>query len=335
MAWNDEFEAIRKRNERIFSEWLQDYAKRTGKSVSQARAEVIEQRARTAEHCNEVYRREVGITTSKEDEMAKNATAQTTIDMNDAINESKEDTTMTENAAANTAANEKETIVFDVPRKPNGKYDFVTDKAKHAAIREETKLGRTKGVELTHAIEGKKLMGGLTNDPEELELLAKAAKKFGWSGRVLTFTQASDYLGTPNPEYTGTGWLVKNKPYTNKEGRTTQFMTIVYPVEAFIFDTEDGEPALDEQKALEDAAKKAKRVARKANKNLRDANDAAGIPNRRKTSRKATGKKAEVVKDNPVPAAAPAKLIHVKLANGIEFDARDAKEAAELKALFE
>lgn len=243
--------------------------------------------------------------------MAKNAATQTTIDMNATINESKEDT-MTKNTAANANANEKETIVFDVPRKPNGKYDFVADKAKHAAIREETKLGRVKGIELTHAIEGKKLMGGLTNDPEELELLAKAAKKFGWSGRVLTFTQASDYLGTPNPEYTGHGWLIKNKPYTNKEGRTSQFMTVVYPIEAFVFATEDGEPAFDEQKALEDAAKKAGRTYRKAGKTYRDANKAAGI----KTPRKKTSKpKTETIKDQPVAAASPDVIAELRRSN--------------------
>ena len=278
-----------------------------------------------------LFKTKVKATSNEEDTMAtkKNA-AQTTINEN--VNEQED--TMNEQTA-NTNTTTKETTMFDIPRKANGKYDFVADKAKHAAIRDEFKLGRVKGIELTHAIEGKKLLGGITNDPDELALLAKVAKKLGWCGRVLTVTQAENYMGRPNPEFVGHGWLIKNKPHTNKEGRTTQFMTVVYPIEAFIFNTEDGEPALDEQKALEKAADKAKREASVANRNLRNANRAAGRKNtRRKTNTKKPAEK-QVIVEAPVPANAPeAKLIHIKLENGVEFDARDTKEAAELKALF-
>ena len=149
-----------------------------------------------------------------------------------------------------------------------------------------------------------------------------------------TVSQAKKFGGTLDPEYKGHGWLVKYKPYTPKSGKnagkTTQFETVVYPKAAFVW--AEGEPVLDEQAEAERKAKAAKRAANRAAKALKEANAAAGIKPKRKPARRAA---KAVIKDEPVPLAAPAKLIHIKLANGVEFDARDAKEAAELKALFE
>lgn len=235
---------------------------------------------------------------SEEDTMAKKTIAQTTIDNITA--ESKEDTTMTENAAAKTVnANEQEVTV---------KYNYREDKAKHAAIRDTAKLGRVKPIEVTSCLPGK-TAANFTDDPAEVELLGKAAAKFGWGNEFCTVSQAKKFGGTLDPNYEGHGWLVKYKPYTPKSGKnagkTTQFETVVYPKAAFIWATESGEPEFDEQVEAERKAKAAKRAANRAARALKDANAAAGIKPKRKTSRKATAKKVEAIADEPVPAAAP------------------------------
>ena len=271
-----------------------------------------------------LFKTKVKANESKENDMAKKNEKQTTIDA--IANESKEDTTMTENtAAANVNANEKENVV---------KYNYREDKARHAEIRANAKLGRTKAIEVTSCIPGKNAYN-MTDDPAEVELLGKAAAKFGWGNEFCTVSQAKKFGGELDPEYKGHGWLIKYKPYTPKSGKnagvTTQFETVVYPKAAFVWAA--GEPVFDEDADALRKARKAKTAMNRAKRALKEANDAAGIKTpRRSTSRKP---KAEVVKDAPVPAAAPAKLIHIRLANGVEFDARDAKEAAELKALFE
>lgn len=56
------------------------------------------------------------------------------------------------------------------------------------------------------------------------------------------------------------------------------------------------------------------------------------IPDKPKTEKKVTTRKGKSTRRAP-KGAAPA-LIHIKLANGIEFDARDVDEARELTALF-
>lgn len=265
---------------------------------------------------------------TKEIDMAKKNDAQTTLDNIIADAESIKEDTMNEQAAATANTEKKENTM--------PKYNFREDKARHAAIRDAAKLGRTKPIEVTSCIPGK-TAANFTDDPDEVTLLGKAAAKFGWSGEFCTVSQAKKFGGTLDPEYTGHGWLVKYKPYTPKSGKnagvTTQFETVVYPAEAFVW--ANGAPELDEQAEAERVAKRAKRAAVRAAKALKEANAAAGIKPKRKTSRKPAAKKVEHIADLPVPAAAPAKLIHIKLANGIEFDARDAKEAAELKALFE
>lgn len=343
LSRDEALELMRVHNEGIMADWAFEFAKRTGRPISEVRAEVLRQRQLAAQHCNEVYRREVGIKESKEDEMAKNAAAQTTIDMN--VNtESKEDTTMTENAAAKTVnANEQEDImtITGIPTKTrkNGNiaYDRPTDIARHEAIRAEFNPGRVKGIEVTNCIPGLSWKN-FTDDPAEVELLGKVCKKMGWVNGVTTVAKAMDYNGKPNPDYEGHGWLVQYKPYVYKTGERAgtakePTKTVVYPMEAFVWDTESGMPEFDEDKAAMKAARKAKAALNQAAKALKDANAAAGIKPKRKTSHKPAAK--QVVADLPVAAAGPAKLIHIKLANGVEFDARDAKEAAELKALFE
>ena len=278
--------------------------------------------------------------------MAKKNENQTTIDA--IANESKEDTTMTENATANVNANEKENAmtITGIPTKTrkngNISYDRPTDIARHEAIRAEFKPGRTKGIEVTNCIPGLS-WENFTDDPAEVELLGKVCKKMGWVNGVTTVAKALNYCGTPNPEYTGHGWLVQYKPYVYKTGERAgqakaPTKTIVYPMEAFVWHTESGLPEFDKAKALKKAADEAQHELRDAQKKAKDADKEAGI-NRNKG--KGKGKKNErstntqVINDQPVAAAAPAKLIHIKLANGVEFDARDKDEAAELKALFE
>ena len=288
----------------------------------------------TAERAEfELFKTSVKAIDTKETDMAKKNDAQTTIDMNATINESKEDSTMTENAAANVNANEKENVmsIEGIPMKArkNGTayYDRNTDVERHIAIRKATKFGRIKGIEVVSCIPGL-TPANISKDAAEIELLGKACAKFGWKNGVCTQAKAKNYHGTPNPEYKGHGWFVK---FAGAKDETSG--TVAYPMEAFIWDTESGLPEFDEEKKAQDDARKAKSRFNAAQRALKEANAAAGIKTtRRKTSRKP---KTETIAAAPVPMAAPAQLIHIKLANGIEFDARDAKEAAELKALFE
>ena len=286
---------------------------------------------------------------SEEDTMAKKNDVKTIAENTNT--ESKEDTTMTENVNATANANESKEDTMTTAELPktleeyqmafagipmkarkNGTayYDRTADVARHLTIRKETKLGRIKGIEPVTCIPGE-TVGNITKDPAEVELLGKACKKFGWENGVCTVSKAGKYHGTPNPEYEGHGWFVRFK-----DAKTETSGTVAYPMEAFIWDTESGLPEFDVEKKAAADARKAKIAANKAAKQLREANKAAGIKTpRRKTSRKPAAKKVETIANEPVPMAAPAGLIHIKLANGVEFDARDAKEAAELKALFE
>lgn len=266
---------------------------------------------------------------TKGTDMAKKNDAQTTIEN---INE-QEDTIVTENTAANANANEKENVmnIEGIPMKArkNGVtyYDRNTDVERHIAIRKATKFGRIKGIEVVSCIPGL-TSANISKDAAEIELLGKACAKFGWKNGVCTQAKAKNYHGTPNPEYKGHGWFVK---FAGAKDETSG--TVAYPMEAFIWNTESGLPEFDEKKKAQDDARKAKSRFNAAQRALKEANAAAGIKTpRRSTSRKP---KTETIAAAPVPMAAPAKLIHVKLANGVEFDARDAKEAAELKALFE
>ena len=250
-----------------------------------------------------LFKTKVKAIDTKETDMAKKNDVQTIA----TATESKEDTTMTENVNATATANEskEDTMTIEgIPMKyrKNGAayYDRTTDVARHLAIREETKLGRTKGIEPVTCIPGE-TVGTITKDPAEVELLGKACKKFGWENGVCTVSKAGKYHGTPNPEYKGHGWFVRFK-----DAKTETSGTVAYPMEAFIWDTESGLPEFDaEKKALADA-RKAKSAANRAAKQLREANKAAGIKTpRRKTSRKPAAKKVETIANEPVPMAAP------------------------------
>jgi len=250
--------------------------------------------------------------TSKENIMAKK-NVQTIA--NDNANE-QEGTTMTENVTATANTESKEDTIMTIKGIPtntrkNGNvyYDRNTDIKRHHAIRDEFNVGRIKGIEVTTCIPNES-WENFTDDPKEVELLGKVCKKLGWTNGVCTVAKAMKYHGTPNPEYTGHGWLMKYLPRTPKSGKnagvTTVTETVVYPMEAFIWDTESGLPEFDvEKKALADA-RKAKSEANKAAKQLREANKAAGIKTpRRKTSRKPAAKKVETIANEPVPMAAP------------------------------
>lgn len=273
---------------------------------------------------------------TKETDMAKKNENQTTIDMNAINNESKEDTTMTENAAANTVNEKKENAmtIEGIPMKfrksGTAYYDRPTDVARHLAIRDEVKFGRAKGIEPTTCIPGETIKN-ITTDNAEIELLGKACKKFGWVNGVCTVSKAGKYHGTPNPEYKGHGWFV-----LFAGAKTETSGTVAYPMEAFVWDTESGLPEFDaEKKALKDAYK-AKVKANRAAKALKEANKAAGIKTpRRKTTRKPAAKKTETIAELPVPLAAPAHKFHIVLDNGTEFWADTIEEVKEYKAIFE
>lgn len=251
------------------------------------------------------------------------------------------------NTAANTTnetiANEKEnTMVKGIPfittKTGRTYYDRNTDLNRHAAIREELvgALDDIEPVEVLTCIPGE-TWANFTDDVAEVNVLGRVMALLGWTS-VCTVAKAGKYCGTPNPDYEGHGWLVKYRPHTYKTGKkagmTETTLTVVYPVEAFVWNTESGEPEFDEKKAAVAAARKAKTAAKNANKALREANAAAGIKTpRRKSAKKPAAPKVETIKPEPIPAAAPVTLIHIKLPNGVEFDAHDAKEAAELKAL--
>jgi len=251
----------------------------------------------------ELFKSSVKANESKENDMAKKNDTQTTINMNAAEQNTEKENPMTnETANANANTNEKENVmtITGIPMKArkngNEYYDRPTDVERHVAIRKATKFGRTKGIEAATCIPGETL-ANISKDPAEWELLGKACAKFGWTNGVCTVSKALKYHGTPNPEYTGHGWFVE---FATHKGETDG--TIAYPMEAFVWATESGLPEFDEEKKAKDDARRAKARFNRAKRALKDANKAAGI----KTPRKpAAPKKVEVIKDEPVAAAAP------------------------------
>lgn len=236
---------------------------------------------------------------TKETDMAKKNDAQTTINENVNTTESKEDTTMTIKG-----------IPTGTRKNGNIFYDRNTDIARHHVIRDEFKAGRIKGIEVTTCIPGES-WENFTNDPKEVELLGKVCKKLGWTDGVCTVAKAMKFHGMPNPEYTGHGWLVKYLPRTPKSGKNAGMTivneTIVYPMEAFVWDTESGLPEFDEEKAAVTAARRARTAARNADKKAKEAEKAAGIKPKRK-ARRVTAKKVDTIKDEPVAAAPSADI---------------------------
>lgn len=168
---------------------------------------------------------------SKEDEdMAKKAIAQSTVD--NIVNEAKEDSAMTET----TEQTSKNGIPMGTTQKGRVYYMHSKDVERHLPIRQATKLGRTKNIGVTSCIPGL-TAENITKDEAEIALLGKACRKFGWTNGVCTVAKALAHHGTPNPEYDGHGWFVK---YANAKSETDG--TVAYPMEAFVWNTESGQP---------------------------------------------------------------------------------------------
>lgn len=233
------------------------------------------------------------------------------------LNESKEDEMSNTKNAVKTAVNNESKedtmtikgIPFTTTKTGRTYYDRNADLARHTAIRDELfdALEDFGTVEVVTCIPGETWQN-FTNDVNEVNVLGHVMAMFGWTS-VCTVAKAGKYHGTPNPDYEGHGWLVRYLPRTPKTGKNAGIPhiteTVVYPEEAFIWDTESGKPEFDEQKAAEVTARKAKTAANRAKKALRDANKAAGIKTPRKKAAKKPAPKAEVIKDEPVAAAAP------------------------------
>ena len=251
---------------------------------------------------------------------------QPTIANFDAIDDSEKETPMLKTAktAAKTTANDsKETIMTEnaTPKTFAAKKSAATE-LRDKYIDEIRKATPAEGV--TSCLPGKGI-ANLTDDHEERELLAKAAKFFDMGTAFCTESQAKKFGGTLKEDEQG--WLVFWKAKTTKAGKTSQWSSVVYPVGAF--EWEDGEPVFDEDAELKRKARRAARAAKKAAAALKAANEAAGI--KPATKRRATSKAKTAA---PAIAAAPAQMLHIKLPNGLEFDARDAAEVKELMALF-
>ena len=238
----------------------------------------------------------------------------------------KENATMTKTAVktTKTTATAKENTMPETTPKKSA-YTLKKDAANELRTKyldEIMKAAPAKGV--TSCLPGK-TVANLTDDPKEQEILAKAATFFDMGTTFCTESQAKKFGGTLKEDETG--FLVNWKPKATKDGRTNVWSCIVYPANAF--EWEGGEPVFDEDAELKRKARRAQRAAKKAAAALKEANEAAGIKpaTKRRTTTKATAA--------PAIAAAPAaKLLHIKLPNGIEFDAHDAAEVKELMALF-
>lgn len=255
-----------------------------------------------------LFKTKVKATSNEEDTMAtkKNA-AQTTINEN--VNEQED--TMTENAAINAESIAIEGVAFKLTKKGGWYHNRAVDIERHAAIRDAAKLGRVKGIEPTTCIPNETVFN-ITTDEDEIALLGKACKKFGWENGVCTPSKASKNHGRPNPEYKGHGWLVWFKQEFYKTGERAgqpkeRGCTIAYPMEAFVWETESGLPEFDtEKKAIADA-RKAQRVLKRAKDDAKAADDAAGIKrttSRRKTTSRKPAEK-QVIKDEPTAASLP------------------------------
>ena len=239
----------------------------------------------------------------------------------------KEDTMPETTKTTKTIANEKENATMTETTTKKSAYTLKKDAANELRTKyldEILKAVPAEGV--TSCLPGKTI-ANLTDDPKEQEILAKAATFFDMGNTFCTESQAKKFGGTLNEEETG--FLVNWKPKATKDGRTNVWSCIVYPVTAF--EWENGEPTFDEDAELKRKARRAQRAAKKAAAALKEANDAAGI--KPATKRRATSK-AKATAAPAIAAAPAAKLLHIKLPNGIEFDAHDAAEVKELMALF-
>lgn len=203
----------------------------------------------------------------------------------------KKETTMPKTAAKTAAktTEKKETVMNETEKKVS---PFAAKKAAATALRDEhiDEIMKAEPMEgVTSCLPGKTI-ANLTDDPAEAELLARAATFFEMGNEFCTEAQAKKFGGTLNEDESG--WLIFWKPKTTKEGKTSTWSSIVYPVDAF--EWAGGKPVFDEQAELERKARRAKRAANKAAKELKAANDAAGIKTPRRTVARATATNPDV-----------------------------------------
>ena len=162
----------------------------------------------------------------------------------------------------------------------------------------------------------------------EKKVLALTCLENGWEPVFMTKNQAAQYGGTPKDDAKG---IKLHGPNVAKGFLYFNAAEIDWAAgePAFNGEVAEAQAATYEQIKANRKARAAKRALNKAKADLRAANDAAGIKPARKS------KKAKAAAPAPAPVvAAPEKLLHIKLPNGIEFDARDAAEVKELMALF-
>lgn len=161
----------------------------------------------------------------------------------------------------------------------------------------------------------------------EKKVLALTCLENGWEPVYLTKNQAAQYGGTPKDDAKG---IKLHGPNVAKGYLYFNAAEIDWAAgePAFNGEVAEAQAATYEQIKANRKARAAKRALNKAKADLRAANELAGIKPARK------GKKAKAAAAPAPVAAAPEKLLHIKLPNGIEFDARDAAEVKELMALF-
>lgn len=318
LSWKEQLDLMAAHNQKIFDEWTAEYAKRLGRPTNEVRAEVIQQRQLTAQHCDDAYRREVGKESKEDKDMTKKAnTNQTT--SNSVNTESKEDKNMKNEQTATANNTEK-------------KFNYKQSKAAAKAFRDENigkvTKSRKKAVEVTSCLPGKGATN-LSDDPAELALLAKAAAVFGWGTEFCTVNQAAKFFGTlKDPECIG--WFISWLPKTPKSGKNAgieqTFETMVFPKDAFEWATESGEPEFDEEKAAQSNARRAKSRVKKAQNDMKKAYEEAGLEmpkTRKKATKKTSTKKAAPKVDVPnidmdaALNAAIEKLVSEKLAEAV------------------
>lgn len=238
---------------------------------------------------------------SKEDIMTTTTTAETTTN--------EQETTMTENTSTIKG------ITMGERKNGNAYYNRAVDIVRHTIIRDQMNLGRVRGIEVTSCIPGE-TWENFTDDPAEVEILGKVCKKMGWMNGVCTVAKARKFNGEPNPDYEGHGWLVKYKPYVYKTGERAgqakePTITVVYPKEAFVWNTESGEPELNEQLVANRKARTAKRAANRAAAALKEANAAAGITTKPKRRSKKANRKATNAPAAAAPSADTAAMVEM------------------------
>ena len=220
----------------------------------------------------------------------------------------EKETIMPENTAVKTIANDS--------KKENAMPETTTPKKSVFASKKDAALAfRNENIDTvmaTEPIEGVtsclpgKTINNLTDNPEEQEILARAAALFEMGNEFCTEAQARKFSGKLKDDAQPC-WFVKWNPKATKDGRVNEWSTIVYPVTAF--EWENGEPTFDEDAELKRKARRAQRAAKKAAAALKEANDAAGI---KPAAKRRTTTKAKATAAPAIAAAPAAKLLHIK-----------------------